>query len=140
LGIGIESDELDKLRWLGIFEDTPVGLKNATPAQILQHILEKKWNLSADDKDMIVMLHRIYYDLDGQTKELNSHLIVIGEDSTFTAMAKTVGLPLGIATKLVMTGDIKTPGVQLPISKEIYDPALTQLKDYGISFEEIIIE
>ena len=136
LGIGIESDELDKLKWLGIFDDTAVGLKNATPAQILQHILEKKWNLDSDDKDMIVMLHRVYYELDGQAKELNSHLIVIGEDPTFTAMAKTVGLPLGIATKLVMTGEIKTPGVQLPISKEIYDPALTQLKEYGINFEE----
>ncbi|HIB87709.1 TPA: saccharopine dehydrogenase [Candidatus Poribacteria bacterium] len=136
LGIGIESDELDKLKWLGIFDDTAVGLKNATPAQILQHILEKKWNLDSDDKDMIVMLHRVYYELDGQAKELNSHLIVIGEDPTFTAMAKTVGLPLGIATKLVMTGEIKTPGVQLPISKEIYDPALSQLKEYGINFEE----
>ena len=140
LGIGIESDELDKLKWLGIFDDTPVGLKDATPAQILQHILEKKWNLDAEDKDMIVMLHRIYYELDGVCKELNSNLIVIGEDSTFTAMAKTVGLPLAIATKLVMTGEVKTPGVQLPISKEIYDPALNQLKEHGISFEETTFE
>ncbi len=136
LGIGIESDELAKLKWLGIFEDTVVGLKNATPAEILQHILEKKWKLDPEDKDMIVMLHRIYYEIDGERKELNSNLFVIGEDSTFTAMAKTVGLPLGIATKLVMTGVIKTPGVQLPISKEIYDPALNELKEYGINFEE----
>lgn len=138
--IGIESDELEKLDWLGLFSDDVVGLKNATPAQILQHILEKKWTLEADDKDMIVMMHRVFYSQDGQSKQLISELVVKGDDSTYTAMAKTVGLPLAIATKHIANGVINTPGVLLPISKEIYEPTLKELGQHGIEFVEKEVE
>jgi len=136
MGIGIESDELEKLRWLGIFSDTKVGLKNASPAQILQHILEKKWTLEPEDKDMIVMMHRVFYTIDGVQKKLISELVVKGDDGTFTAMAKTVGLPLAIATKYIANGVINTPGVLLPITKEIYEPTLKELSQHGIEFVE----
>jgi len=136
LKIGIESDEIDKLRWLGLFDDEKVGLKDSTPAQILQHILEKKWKLDPEDKDMIVMLHRVYYQLNGTSKELNAYLVVKGDDPTYTAMAKTVGLPLGIGAKLILNGQISTPGVHMPISKEVYEPALSELKEHGIDFVE----
>lgn len=135
-GLHIESDELEKLEWLGLFDDTVVGLKNASPAQVLQHILEKKWTLDPDDKDMIVMMHRIYYNQDGQSKKLTSELVVKGDDSTYTAMAKTVGLPLGIATKHIANGVINTPGVLLPITKEIYEPTLKELEKHDIQFLE----
>jgi saccharopine dehydrogenase-like NADP-dependent oxidoreductase len=140
LGIGIESDELHKLKWLGIFDNTPVGIKDATPAQVLQHILEEKWELSTDDKDMIVMLHRMYYELEGNTMELNSHLVVQGDNSMYTAMAKTVGLPLGIATKMILNNTITSKGVTLPIAKDIYAPALEELENHGISFIESLKE
>jgi saccharopine dehydrogenase-like NADP-dependent oxidoreductase len=140
LGIGIESDELHKLKWLGIFDNTPVGIKDATPAQVLQHILEEKWELSPDDKDMIVMLHRMYYELEGNTMELNSHLVVQGDNSMYTAMAKTVGLPLGIATKMILNNTITSKGVTLPIAKDIYAPALEELENHGISFIESLKE
>ncbi|MBL4735168.1 MAG: saccharopine dehydrogenase NADP-binding domain-containing protein [Flavobacteriales bacterium] len=136
MGIGIESDELEKLDWLGLFDDSPVGLKNASPAQILQHILEKKWTLEPNDKDMIVMMHRVFYTQDGRSRKLTSELVVKGDDSTYTAMAKTVGLPLAIATKHVATGVINTPGVLLPITKEIYEPTLRELSQHGIEFAE----
>ena len=136
MGIGIESDELEKLTWLGLFDDTVVGLKNATPAQILQHILEKKWTLEPDDKDMIVMMHRVFYKINGSLKRLISELVVKGDDSTYTAMAKTVGLPMAIATKHIANGVINSPGVLLPITKEIYEPTLKELSQYGIEFVE----
>ena len=136
LYVSIESDEMEKLDWLGIFDDTPVGIKKGTPAQILQHILEKKWTLIKDDKDMIIMIHRVFYHHEGKLKKLTSHLAVKGDDSTYTAMAKTVGLPLGIATKFVAKEIISNPGVILPISKEVYVPSLEELRKYGIAFHE----
>jgi len=126
----------EKFVWLGIFEDTKVGLKNATPAQILQHILEQKWTLASEDKDMIVMWHRFRYIVNGQDKEIHSSMVVKGDDQIYTAMAKTVGLPVAIATKMILNGTITTPGVHVPISKEIYDPILNELENYGINFIE----
>lgn len=134
----IEQDDYmwEKLVWLGIFEDKKIGLKNASPAQILQKILQDKWTLSPQDKDMIVMWHRVTYKLDKIEKSLISHMTFIGKDSNLTAMSDTVGLPLGIATKMLLNGSIKTRGVVLPLDKQIYDPVLKELKQYGINFVE----
>ena len=134
----IEQDDYiwEKLVWLGIFEDKKIGLKEASPAQILQKILQEKWTLSPQDKDMIVMWHRVTYTLDKIEKELISHMAYIGKDFNITAMSDTVGLPLGIATKMLLNGSIKTRGVVLPLDKQIYDPVLKELKQYGIDFLE----
>ncbi|MCD6543158.1 MAG: saccharopine dehydrogenase NADP-binding domain-containing protein [Flavobacteriaceae bacterium] len=135
----IDQDDIiwDKLLELDIFNpDKKISLKNATPAQILQKILMEKWTLEEDDKDMIVMYHKFGYELDGEKKQIESNMVVIGDDQTYTAMAKTVGLPVAIATLKILNGEIKTPGVQLPITKEVYEPILKELQDYGINFKE----
>jgi len=133
-----DSSIIEKLKWLGIFDNTRIGIKNASPAQILEHILNQKWKLEPEDKDMVVMWHRISYRK--QKSEipnvLTSSLGVIGETMKKTAMAKTVGLPLGIATKLVLNGEIKTRGVCIPTIEEIYSPVLKELKEHGITFFE----
>jgi saccharopine dehydrogenase-like NADP-dependent oxidoreductase len=133
-----QDDEIwDKLLELDIFNpDKKVGLKKATPAQILQKILMESWALEEDDKDMIVMYHKFGYELNGEKKQIESNMVVIGDDQTYTAMAKTVGLPVAIATLKILNGDITTPGVQLPIIKEVYEPILKELKEYGINFKE----
>lgn len=136
LHIDQDSELMDKLKWLGIFENTKVGLKNATPAQILQSILEKKWSLDEGDRDMIVMWHKFNYELNGKQHQRESSLVVLGDDAHHTAMAKTVGLPLGIATKLILEGKINLKGVVIPIHKQIYEPVLEELKQYGINFKE----
>ena len=136
--LGIEQDDYvwEKLIWLGIFNDTKIGLKNATPAQMLQKILENKWSLSPNDKDMIVMWHKFNYVLDNKLKEINSHMVYIGKDDQFTAMSDTVGIPVGIAAKMLLNNKIKSRGVLLPIYKDIYNPVLKELEDYGIRFKE----
>lgn len=136
LHIDQDSELMEKLKWLGIFEDTLIGLKNATPAQILQHILEKKWSLDQGDKDMIVMWHKFDYELKGKRIHRESSLVVLGDDEQHTAMAKTVGLPLAIATRLILENKIKMKGVIIPIHKEIYEPVLSELKQYEIIFKE----
>lgn len=135
----IEQDDViwDKLLELDIFNpDKKVGLKNATPAQILEKILSDKWTLEPQDKDMIVMYHKFGYEIDGKQKQIDSKMVCIGDDQTYTAMAKTVGLPVAIATLQILNGKIKTPGVQLPISKEVYDPILKELESFGVVFKE----
>ena len=113
-----------------------IGLTNATPAKMLQKILEDSWTLQKDDKDMIVMQHLFGYELNGKKHQIESSFIVLGENQTYTAMSKTVGLPVGIAALKILKGEIKTPGVQIPINKEVYEPILKELENYGIKFTE----
>ena len=135
----IDQDDVmwEKLVELDLFNpDKKIGLQNATPAQMLQKILQDSWTLQKDDKDMIVMQHLFGYEIDGEKRQIESSLIVEGENQTYTAMAKTVGLPVAIATLKILKGEIKTPGVQLPISKEVYIPILKELELHGIKFTE----
>ena len=135
----IDQDDIiwDKLEELDIFSSKKmVELKKATPAQILQKILMDSWTLEENDKDMIVMYHKFGYELDGKKHQIDATMVTLGEDQTYTAMAKTVGLPVAIATLSILNEKIKTPGVQIPITKEVYNPILKELEDYGISFIE----
>ncbi|RSC95833.1 saccharopine dehydrogenase family protein [Tenacibaculum singaporense] len=135
----IDQDDLmwDKFVELDIFNpNKKVGLKNATPAEILQKILMDSWTLEAEDKDMIVMHHIFGYQYKEDKYQIESSMVINGDDQTYTAMAKTVGLPVAMATVRILNGDITTPGVQLPINKEVYEPILKELEDYGINFVE----
>ena len=134
--IRIDGMIFKKLEWLDLFSDKKVGMKDASPAQMLQEILEKKWKLGVVDKDMIVMQHQFEYLQNGNKKKLNSSLIVFGEDPRYTAMAKTVGLPVAVATKLILNGAIQSTGVKIPTVKDIYVPVLEELKEHGINFLE----
>lgn len=139
LQLGIEQDDImwDKLLELDLFNSKKiVGLKNASPAQILEKILSDKWTLEEHDKDMIVMYHKFGYEINGVQKQIDSKMVCIGDDQTYTAMAKTVGLPVAMATIQILNGKIKTPGVQLPINKEVYLPILEELESYGVIFNE----
>jgi len=138
LSIPQDSEIVHQLKWLGIFEDTPIGLKRATPAQVLEHILKKKWQLRPDDKDMIVMWHKFTFRPEGAERVVDktSSLLVTGESKASTAMAKAVGLPLAIAAKLVLTGQLKLTGMFIPNKKEIYAPILSELESFGIVFRE----
>ena len=137
--LSLDSSIFQKIAWLGMFEDTIIGMKNASPAQLLQAILEQKWTLGTEDKDMIVMQHQFEFVLDGKENKLNASLLVFGEDPRYTAMAKTVGLPVAIATKLILNGQIKSTGVRIPISKDIYIPVLKELSENGINFIEELV-
>ena len=138
VGIDEDSETMYKFRWLGIFKNEKIGLKNATPAQVLQQLLEKKWKLQPHDRDMIVMQHRFSFIKSGNEQTLTSSLVVKGDDVTHTAMAKTVGLPLAIAAKLILEKKINLTGVHIPVRKEIYQPVLSELRDLGVRFEEKI--
>ncbi|GAB2548863.1 saccharopine dehydrogenase family protein [Rufibacter soli] len=136
VGLASDAPELDLVEWAGLFSDLPIAMAQATPAQVLEKLLTQKWQLNPGDKDMIVMLHLFEYELTGQRRQLSSSLVVLGEDEVHTAMAKTVGLPVGIAARLLLQGKLNVTGVVVPLQPEIYEPILAELEQYGVNFSE----
>ena len=128
---------LKQLFFLGLDDkETMVNKGMFSPADLLQFAVEKKLALRPYDKDMIVMLHELEYTINQQKHKIRSSLVVKGENSLRTAMARTVGLPLGIAAKYILNGRIKTTGLKIPTSKEIYEPVLEELEKLGVKFHE----
>jgi saccharopine dehydrogenase-like NADP-dependent oxidoreductase len=135
----IDQDDVmwGKLIELNLFDpNRKITIKNASPAQMLQEILEASWTLADDDKDMTVMYHKIGYIQNNQKKQIDSNMVVVGENRSHTAMAKTVGLPVAMAALRILNGQIRKTGVQIPIQKEVYEPVLSELKAYGVVFKE----
>jgi len=131
---------IEQFHFLGLNDPSLINKGPLTTAQILQEILETKWKLEAGDKDLIVMLHELEYQINNKNYALQSKLVVKGDDELHTAMAKTVGLPLGIAAVLILENKIAIKGLHIPIIKEIYEPVLAELINEGIAFEETKIE
>jgi saccharopine dehydrogenase (NAD+, L-glutamate forming) len=137
--LNIDQDDLmwNKIEVLDILNPTKtLDIKDATPAQGLQKILMDSWSLAPEDKDMIVMYHKFGYELEGEKHQIDSKMVAIGDDQHYTAMAKTVGLPVAIAALRILNKEITTPGVQLPLNKEVYEPILKELQEFGIHFTE----
>jgi saccharopine dehydrogenase-like NADP-dependent oxidoreductase len=130
------SEQLRRLQWSGLFSDESVGLKSGTPAAVLEHILNKKWKMNAGDNDMVVMWHRFSWPEKEKKKVMEASMVVKGTDAVNTAMARTVGIPLGIATRLILEGKIVRRGVVIPTSPDIYQPILDELKSHGIALSE----
>lgn len=127
---------MEQFNFLGLNDPTLINKGTLSTAQILQSILEAKWKLQEGDKDLIVMLHELEYSMNNQQYALQSTLVVKGDDELHTAMAKTVGLPLGIAAVLILENKIDLKGLHIPIIKEIFEPVLAELIKEGIAFKE----
>ncbi|MFC2115361.1 saccharopine dehydrogenase C-terminal domain-containing protein [Bacteroidota bacterium] len=136
LNLDPDGEIMKKLEWLGLFEPRKASVQDQTPAKVLQSLLEEKLKLDPGDKDMIVMQHQIEYLLDEKRHRIVSSMAIKGEDTVHTAMSKSVGLPVAIACKLILQGKIHSRGVHIPIHKEIYEPVMKELEDYGIRFTE----
>jgi len=127
---------IEQINYLGLNEDEKIPADISNSASLLQLILEKKLVMKPTDKDMIIMLHEIEYRANQKNEKTRSCLIIKGEDQIHTAMAKTVGLPLGIAAKLILENKIKLIGLHIPVIAEIYEPVLKELELNGIKFNE----
>jgi saccharopine dehydrogenase (NADP+, L-glutamate forming) len=130
------SEFSEQINFLGLNADEKIPLEVSNSALLLQYLLEKKLVMKPNDKDMIIMLHEIEYSINGENKKTRSCLIVKGEDQIHTAMAKTVGLPLAIAAKLILENKIQLTGLHIPVIPEIYEPVLKELELNGIQFIE----
>ncbi|WP_106566771.1 saccharopine dehydrogenase C-terminal domain-containing protein [Cecembia rubra] len=132
----VDEEVIEKINWLGLFSAENLPRSKGSPAAILQAILEKKWALNENDRDMIVMQHLFEIKTPKGIKKLTSSLVCKGQNQAYTAMAKTVGLPLAIAVDMFLEGKIKEKGLLIPISKSIYQPILSELEKYNIQFQE----
>lgn len=136
LGVSAKSKVIRQLKYLGILNGEQINLGERSNADVLQHVLESKLKMESHDKDLIVMQHEIEFERRNLPTRINSYLIVQGEDAVHTAMAKTVGLPLGIMAKLLLSDKIELTGLHIPILPEIYNPVLKELEDFDIKFVE----
>jgi saccharopine dehydrogenase (NADP+, L-glutamate forming) len=125
--------------WTGITSDKPIGLKEGSPAKILQTLLEEKWKLNDADRDLVVMQHIFKLKFKNQVQTIKSSLYLEGEPNGKTAMAKTVGIPLAIAARLIAEKKFSTSGIHIPVIPELYNPILDEIeRDFGIRFSEEI--
>lgn len=134
---------MKQLFFLGMDDDETLINKGAcSAAEVLQFAMEQKLVLQPTDKDMVVLQHEIGYELDGKQRLASSSLVVKGEEEPNTAMARTTALPLGMAAKQILQGNIRETGVHIPVMSSVYTPVLQELAKNGISFEEkdIIIQ
>ncbi len=136
LNLDPQGPVMKKLDELRIFSQERIGKSGLSPAGLLQHLLEQRWVLGPNDKDLVVMWHRFRYMKDKKPHEIHASLAVIGQDQTYTAMARTVGLPIAMACKLVLNGMLNDRGVLLPLKPAIYDPVLDELEKFGVVFNE----
>lgn len=137
--IGLQDETIkEMIEWLGIFSEEIINKGKMSSGDILLDILNEKWQMEEDDKDMVVMQHEIEYLNKGLTHKVISSMVVKGENSNYSAMAKTVGMPMAILTELIMNNVVKAPsGVLIPTMPEIYRPILNRLEKYGIEFTDI---
>jgi len=127
-----------QLEFIGLEENEVIPARlNESNASILQWLLETKWMLANEDKDMVVMMHEIDYLLNNQPHHIQSSLVLKGQNSIQTAMASTVGLPLAMGVCAYLKGEISLTGVHIPIHPSIYNPILKSLAEEGIEFTEI---
>lgn len=140
LNVDVQNSIIKKMDWLGILDETKINLTDATPAQILQSLLEEKWKLEESDKDLIVMSHIFDYQLNSKNYKLQSDLAYVGENAKDTGMGRLVGMPLALMAKHLLIGNVKLTGVQIPIDASVYNPVITDLEEYGVHFNDRLEE
>jgi saccharopine dehydrogenase (NADP+, L-glutamate forming) len=133
-----DSDVLKKIEWLGLLSDEKIMLTDVSPAEILLDLLKRKWKFTEKDRDMVILQTEVEYEIENRIEKIVSSLVVYGEPGYNTAMAATVGLPLGVGAKLILNNSVKEKGVIIPTHADIYKPALKELAEHGIKPTEFV--
>lgn len=138
LGVLEYSLVIKNIAWLGLMDDEPLPFEQASPKEIMSDLLLKKLSYNRGERDLVVMLHE--FDIqhaDGKYERVTSTLVEYGNPDGDSAMARTTGLPVAIAAKLVLRGEFYKPGIHIPVDREIYEPVLKELEDLGIKVKDI---
>ena len=136
LGLAEDAEVLEKLEWLGILSDEPLPLDHGSALDVIAAKLLEKLQYEEGERDMIVLQHEFVASYPNRKEKITSTLIDFGIPGGDTAMARTVGLPAAIGTKLILQGEIELKGVQVPVVPEVYKPVLTELAEQGIELKE----
>jgi saccharopine dehydrogenase-like NADP-dependent oxidoreductase len=137
LQVNPDEKVMSMLQWLGLFDDAPLAPGMYASADVLLNLLLDKWKMEPHEKDMVVMQHEIEYLRKDTRIKLTSSMKVIGEQRDMSAMAKTVGLPMGMLARMVLNKKLDPPtGVLLPNMASVYRPLLIELAHHDIVFKE----
>ena len=132
----VDDPVVEKLDKMGLLGDEVFPHANASPADVLEHVLINKWVFEEGDTDLLVMQHKLEFEIDGKTHRMVASMVDKGRDADHTAISRTVGLPAAICARLILRGDISATGVRIPNFKEVYQPVLKELEEYDITFVE----
>ena len=135
LNLSPTSGVMMTLEWLGLLEDVPVSPKN-TLLDVLADQMLVKMGYRAGERDLVVLVHEFIARYAGREERISSTLIDTGVPGGETAMARTVGLPAAIGTRLILEGKISLTGVHIPVLAEIYEPVLAELERQSITCVE----
>jgi len=139
LGISPTGTIMNNLGWLGLFSDEPTRCDGGTAAEMMIDLLQWKLPLTPDMRDIVILQHELEVEYgDRPAERVVSTLVAEGESDTMTAMAKTVGLPVVAATKLLLEGELSLTGSQIPIHPSLYGPILAEVEKAGLRFVEKI--
>ena len=137
LGIAPGSDVIRRFDWLGLFSDKPLPSPSGSALDMLAALMLDKLQYEKGERDMIILQHKFIAGYPhGGKEEIVSTLVDFGIPGGDSSMARTVGLPAAIGTRLILEGKIRETGIQIPVKPEVYIPVLEELKGLGIAFKE----
>ncbi len=136
MDISVDSDPIQRMGWLGLFEDVPIPIEKGGYIDALVELMLDRMDYKEGEKDMLIMHHIFKAEFDDKQEKITSTMIDFGIAGGETSMARTVGLPAAMAVEMVLEERIKETGVTIPVEPEIYEPILEKLEGEGIVFEE----
>ena len=140
LGLSLKSDTMERLGWLGLFDESPLALARGANMDVIVDLMVKKMSYSPGEKDMIIVHDEIEVEFPGRQERHLSTMMVEGVPHGDSAMSRAVSLPAAIASRLILEGKIDLSGVQMPMLTEIYEPVLTELEEHTFTFRHQIFE
>jgi saccharopine dehydrogenase-like NADP-dependent oxidoreductase len=135
LNLKVSSDIIKQLQWLGLFDDESIPISKGTNADVLLGLMLKKMTYKDHEKDMIILHNEAIVEFDNRIEKRMGTMKVEGRPFGHSAMARAVSLPAAIASRLILEGTIRSKGVLIPTTKEIYKPVLAELAENGYKFE-----
>lgn len=131
------ADIIHRLKWLGLFDDRTIDIKEGTRQDVLLDRMLKKMSYEPHESDLIILHIEVIAEFANNNREKRiATMTMKGIPYGDSAMSRAVALPPAIAAKLVLEGKIKATGLKMPPNlPELYKPVLKELEEFGFIFK-----
>lgn len=142
LNVHENADIIHRIKWLGLLDDRLIDIREGTSLDVLLYQMLRKMKFEPHEKDMIILYVEVIVEFPGNRKEKRTATMVVeGIANGNSAMSRAVALPAAIATRLILSGEIKGTGCMMPPTlPELYKPVLRELEDFGYVFKREAIK